>query len=120
MDLSFARKDLERLYVDRCNIYEYQEVLDPETGITEHQEVLVHENVPCKLSHKSVSQAGEGIVAPINLVSSLTLSPDITVPAGSKIIVTRNGIATAYRNSGEPAIHINHQKIVLELFEDYA
>lgn len=120
MDLSFARKELERLYVDRCSIYEYKEVFNPNTCITTHEEVLVHENVPCKLSHKSVSQTGEGLGSPMNIISSINLSPDITVLAGSKIIVTRNGISTAYRGSGEPAMHINHQKIVLELLEDYA
>lgn len=118
MDLSFVRKDLERLYVDRCSICEVQCVQTP-CGCR-NELVPVHENVPCKLSHKSVSQAGEGVVSPINLVSSLTLSPDITVPAGSIIKVTRNGTTTTYRGSGEPAIHLNHQKIVLELWEDYA
>lgn len=120
MDLTSARKHIERLYFDRCSVFEYQEVTDPETGITGHEEVLVHENVPCKLSHKNVTSTGSGLAASVNLVSTLILAPEINVKAGSKIIVTRNGLSKVYRGSGEPAMHLNHQEIAIELWEDYA
>lgn len=120
MNLAFARKHIERLYVDTCRVVEYQEATEPETGITNMQEVTIHESVPCKLSHKTIAQSGDGVAASLSLVSKLIINPDIVIKPGSKILVTRNGVETAYKSSGEPARYLNHQEIVLELFEGYA
>lgn len=120
MNLSLARKCIEALYIDTCTIIEYQAVENPDTHITEMQEVVVHSGVPCKLSYKTVSQAGDGVSSAISLTSKLIINPDIEIKAGSKIIVKRNGIETAYKNSSEPARHINHQEIILSLFDGWA
>lgn len=120
MDLSIARKAIERLYLDTCNIIEYQEIENPDTHITDMQEVVVYENVPCKLSHKTVQSSGEGVASSLILSSKLILSPDLIIKAGSKINVIRNGVTTSYKNSGEPARHYNHQEIILELFDGWA
>lgn len=120
LDLQFARKAIEKLYIDTCNVYEYQLATDQDTHISNMQEVLVHENVPCKISHKTITQTTDGVAPSLNLVSKLIINPDIVIKPGSKIIVTRNGAETAYKNSGEPARYLNHQEIFLELFEEYA
>ena len=120
MDLSIARKHIEKLYLDRMTVIEYQEVTDPESFITSHQEVVVHENVPCKLSHHMPQVTGDGEAGSLFLSSFLTCSPDLVINAGSKIEVTRNGVTTAYKNSGEPARGLNHQKIMLEIFKDWS
>lgn len=123
MDLSFARKDLERLYVDTCSIIEYCSVTDPVTHITSpNQEVIVRENVPCKVSHKynTLTPAASGDVPSIELLSKLIISPDVQVKPGSKIIVTRNGVSTAYKCSSAPARYFTHQEIMMELLEGEA
>lgn len=119
MDLSFARKHIEQLYVDTCTVIEYEEK-QSSNFITGMAEKIVYENIPCKLSHKTISTAGDGTTPVITQVSKLILQPDIEIKAGSKIIVTRNGIETAYKNSGEPARYLNHQEIMLNLLEEYA
>lgn len=120
MDLSIARKFIEKLYLDTCTVIEYQSFEDPITHVTNMQEVVVHENIPCKLSHQSEKQAGEGVSSGLSLSSYIILNPDLVINAGSKIVVTRNGVETAYKNSGEPARHINHQKIMLDIFKGWA
>ena len=120
MDLSFARKQIEKLYLDTCNVIEYQEITDPDTHITGMQEVTVYENVPCKLSHKTVQSSGEGVASSLVLSSKLILSPDLVIKPGSKIDVTRNGVTTSYKSSGEPARHFNHQEIMLDIWESWA
>ena len=119
-NLSIARKYIEKLYLDTATVIEYREVEDETTHISNFQEVIVHENIPCKLSHQSEKQAGEGVSSGLSLSSYIILNPDLVINAGSKIVVTRNGIETAYKNSGEPARHINHQKIMLEIFKGWA
>lgn len=115
-----AKPFIEKLYIDKCNVYEMQSVKDEETGITSKEEVLVYENVPCKLSHQSEKQSGEGVGSSLFLSSFIHLSPDLNIKAGSKIVVIRNGKETVYKNSGEPANYITHQKIMLELFKEWA
>lgn len=120
LDLAFARKYIERMYLDTCTVIEYAEVTDPETHISGMQEVIVHENIPCKLSHHLPMTSTEGVASGLRLSSYIYVSPDITIKPGSKIIVTRNGKEIAFKNSGEPAMHINHQKIMLEVYDERA
>lgn len=120
MDLSSVRKFIEKLYLDTCTVIEYQSIEDPITHITDMQEVVVHENVPCKLSHQTEKQSGDGVASSLFLSSSIILSPDLVINPGSKIVVRRNGVETAYKNSSEPARHINHQKIMLEIFKGWS
>lgn len=121
MDLRFARKDIEKLYIDTCSVYEYQQQTDSSTHITRpNVEVLVYENVPCKLSYKTVTYANEGIANSLSQVTTLIINPEIDIKPGSKILVTRDGVTTVYKNSGLPARHINHQQITLENWDERA
>ncbi len=123
MDLSFAKKDLERLYVDTCSIIEYCSVTDPVTHITyPNHAVTVRENVPCRVSHKynTLAPAASGDVPSIELLSKLIISPDVQVKPGSKIIVTRDGVSTAYKCSSAPARYFTHQEIMMALLEGEA
>lgn len=120
MSWAFARQDIEKLYMDTCTVIEKQLARHPETGISSMQDVTAYENVPCKLSHKKIAYSEGGIVSVISLTESLIISPDIVIKPGSKILVTRNGITTAYKNSGEPGRYMTHQEIMLELDDKYA
>lgn len=118
MNLKFARKDIEKLYIDSCSIYEYQNVV--KNYITNKEEVLVHENVPCKITHKTITSASSGVFSGISLTSKLIINPEIVIKPGSKILVTRDGVTTAYKSSGQPARYTNHQEIILELEDERA
>lgn len=120
VDLTIARKHIEKLYVDTCNVVEHQVITDPTTKISGMQEITVYENVPCKISYQTVKPSGEGVGGSLFLSAKLICSPDIEIKPGSRIDVTRNGKTTAYKNSGEPARHVNHQEIMLELFDGWA
>lgn len=120
IDLTVARVGLEMLYTDVCNISEYLSIKDPITHITNKQLVVIHENVPCRLSHKTIQSTGDGAAPVVSQSTKLIIAPEIAIHAGSKISVTRNGVTTVYKQSGEPARYTNHQEIMLELEEDYA
>ncbi len=118
MDISFARKHIEQLYFDKCSVIEYQHVTEDNLSFV--REVQVYTDIPCHISHKTIVHATESMASNITLVSKLHVAPDIRIKAGSKIIVTRNGVSTVYKNSGEPAVYQTHQEIVLELEDDRA
>lgn len=114
-----ARKPLELLYTDTCTIAEFRKVVAP-NHTTHTEEVIVHENLPCRVSYDTTGYAGDGEFSSLQLVSKIYIAPEIEVKAGSKIYVTRNGITTIYENSGEPARYVNHQEITVDLWKDKA
>ena len=118
MDISIARKHVEMLYLDRCDIIEHIDVV--EDGITYKKEAVTASDVPCKLSHVRQMVTGDEVAPSTSLTSKLMISPEIKIKAGSKIIVYRNGVSTYYECSSEPAIFHNHQEIWIELLEGYA
>ena len=114
------RKALERLWKDRCSFYVQQEVTDPDTNLTDFQEVPLLEDQPCKLSFENLSTTDENHVATMAQAVKLFLSPDVSIKPGSKITVTQNGVTTEYSSSGVPAKYPTHQEIMLKLFERWA
>lgn len=115
-----VRKAIESLYKDMCSICELEKVKNPITHVSEKKEVEVYKDVKCRISFSSVSSARKGDTATITQVAKLFISPEIEIKPGSKIVVTHEGVTTAYQRSGVPAIYSNHQEIVLDLFKEYA
>lgn len=115
------RKILEDTYDGICFVYEYAKCKDSKSSFTKSKEVPVYEQVPCHLSFQKVSaaQVTEGATE-VTQVIKLFLAPELRLPAGSKIVVIQNGITTAYKQSGIPAIYSSHQEVILELFERWA
>jgi len=117
-----ARLAQESLYGDTCTITAFEEVDDPDTGMSDLIEVVEVENQPCKLSFETLPVAGsedDGSVSARQVVK-LFMSPDVTVKADSKITVTRMGIDYIYKRSGEVHIDEVHQEFTLEPYEDKA
>lgn len=112
-----VRKAIESLYIGMCNIYEYKEVFDEQTKLSSKQEVITHENIKCKLSYKNSPKSKD---AEVTQIIRLLIAPEIEIRPGSKIVVTQSGKTTAFKNTGEPQMFINHQEIELELFERWA
>lgn len=115
-----ARKAIESRYKGICTVYEYKNVKDEVTKITSKKEVAVLENQPCKLSFESLNPTTTDGVAVQSMGAKLFISPEVNIKAGSKVVVTQNGITTEFSNSGIPAIYSNHQEIMLTVFDKYA
>ncbi|WMM24051.1 hypothetical protein RBU61_14120 [Tissierella sp. MB52-C2] len=115
--IELARKAIESTYKGICTIWEYASVEDEDTGetITSPKPVPVHENIPCKVSKKTISSVSSSEVAnTIKYEPVLFISPDIEIKAGSKLVVTQNGVTREYKRSGEPFPYVTHQEIVLQ------
>lgn len=116
--LNLIRKHTESLYDGRCIITEF----DSQEGLINNTvATVVAEDIPCRVSYKSIPHSEQTATATAVTQSiKLFLSPDITVKAGSQIIVTQNGVTTAYKASGEPAVYVSHQEVELVLKERWA
>ena len=112
---------LAKLWIGKCTIYEYQDITDPNTFQTTHEQVPVLVDEPCRLSYNREQstniQSGAAVVS-----QSITLfiRPDLVIKPGSVIEITQHGVTEKYKGSGKPAIYTNHQEIVLQLYEETA
>ncbi len=111
---------LQTLWKDTCKVIVHDKVKNEQTKVTEFVERTLAEGQPCKLSWESLSAVGEGNTAAIAQSVKLFLSNQISVPAGSKIIVTRQGKTYDFQRSGEPAVFTFHQEVMLEPWKRWA
>jgi len=114
-----VRKAIESLYIGKCTVTEHQKV-KKSNGSTGFSDVAVLEDQACRLSFNTVqtiTQNEDGSASEVQTVT-LFISPDVRIAPGSKITVTQNGVTEDYMQSGEPAMHTNHQEIPLELYRE--
>ena len=114
------RKVIESLYIAKCNIYGFGNVED-EFGRTESKEMLLHEEIPCRVSFKNISTANqtEAFASTFQEIK-LFINPEIVISEGSKIEVTQNNRTTMYKSSGTSAVYSNHQEIILKNYKEKA
>ena len=116
-----ARKAIESLYDGLCTITEHQKI-QKENKSTGFQDVVIQENIPCRLSFKTINNTNqtETAASTVGQITKVFLAPEIKVKPGSKLTITQNDVVTEYKSSGEPAFYSTHQEIVLELFKGWA
>lgn len=116
-----VKSALATMWTDTATIYQYGESFDASTGRTIFSEVVLYEDVPCKLSFQSTTTTGTTAnVATVEQSVKAFLGTEYTVPAGCKIVVTRGDRVNEYKSSGEPSVFHNHQEIALEKFDGWA
>ena len=119
-ELEKAKKAIQSLWTGVCNIFGFKDVED-KYGATTHAEVVLFENLPCRLSFKNISQTSQTeSFAVSSQVVKLFIAPEVYVPPGSVIEVTQNGVTRKYKHSGISAVYTNHQEIVLEAYKGSA
>lgn len=110
-----VRKAKEKLYTGLCTVTEKQKI-KKENKSTGFEEINVHENIPCRLSYKTVTNTNPSDTAStIIQTAKLFIAPEYKVKAGSTITVIQNEVTTIFKNSGEPAVYSTHQEISLEI-----
>lgn len=126
----YHRKQMEKLYTDVCNVYEYVKKRDDKSKVTKTERTLVYELLPCRMSFGTfVRPSGDEVTSNLTLSVVLFLSPDKLIKAGSEIEVERNVLSSdnnslprivKLKNSSSPYIYPTHQEITCSILEDYA
>lgn len=116
-----VKKALKKLWKDSCTVYIHSKKRNEQTKLTEFVETALFENEPCKLSFESLTTISETAHAPSKRQGAkLFLDNELSIPSGSKIVVTREDKTFEYKKSGEPGMFTHHQEIPLELFDGWA
>lgn len=114
------RKAIQSLWSGVASVTVCEGVLDPVTGRTEPAERVTVEEVPCRVSYRTVSPAApEGEAAQAGQGVTLYLDPAVDIPEGSKVTVTQNGVTRDYARSGKAAVYSCHQEVPLEVFRGW-
>ncbi|MBC6681311.1 hypothetical protein [Zhenpiania hominis] len=119
VDMKLAEQAVKSLWRDTMTVIEHRKV-KKENGITGFEDVETIKGEPCKIIFKTLQATDQQEAAGLTQGIKLLCDKNRTIPEGSKILVLHEGIETAYRQSGKPAVYSVHQEIMLELFERWA
>ena len=115
---SYARSAVERLYEDRCSVrVDNDKHYDAGTNLTSLLPRTIITDEPCRLSYKSLTSTTPDNSSAVVMQSTvLYIAPEIVIPPGSVITVTKkNGTKADYHQSGFPAMYSTHQEIPIIL-----
>lgn len=112
---------LRKLWDGACDVFIRETAVNKANGRNEPVETCVLRGESCRLSFSTVTATSENSEAAlVKQVVKLFISKDVTIPEGSKIVVTQKGVTANYRRSGKPAVYSTHQELVLEHFKEWA
>lgn len=112
---------LKNLLTDRCTITIQKEQKNPVNKQTEFIDTVLLSDEPCRVSFESISSTSpDNGTALVSQAVKLFLRPDVYIPSGSTITVTRKGRTETYVRSGKPSLYPSHQEIILKLKKERA
>lgn len=120
-NLAAYRNALRSMWDGTATIVVLEGSVDETTGRTVQKEITLAENLPCRVSYRSVKSTTPQEEAAL-VAQSITMYIDssVDIPEGSKIIVSQNGVTEHYSRSGKPAVYTCHQEVPLELCREWA
>ena len=114
------KKAMRSLWCDKCTVTTKQTTKNA-VGRSVQTDVTLFTDVPCRLSFNSVTVPNESSKAALKVQSTtLIIDNSHTIPAGSEISVTHEGVTRQYVQSGVSSVYTYHQEIPLTLQKEWA
>lgn len=124
---------VESLYSGTCTVTATTPTFDEITKQTTNTETTLFADQPCRLSFISAPPSDKLVATSQSLLHSdpprahfvdqqikLFIAPSLSIPPGSKISVTQNGVTALFKSSGAPAVYSSHQEIELVRLDNFA
>lgn len=121
MSLGQIKQALQTLYTGTATVYTYGYVTDErgaEVMSEEATEALT--DIPCRLSYDRKENNEQNTVGTIVQDITMHCDPSYDIPAGSKIVITQNGVTRTYKCSSKPAVYESHQEVELTAYRERA
>ena len=117
--IPLVKQAIESLYDGKAIIEEARKRKN-EKNVTVSVWAVVAEEIPCRVSYKTLSAAETSDTAD-TLAQGITLftAPDIDVKPGSRITVRQRGREMKFSSSGIPAVYDSHQEIPMTRREEH-
>lgn len=117
--IPLVKQAIESLYDGKAIIEEARKRKN-EKNVTVSEWAVVAEDIPCRVSYKTLSAAEKSDTADgITQAITLFTAPDIDVKPGSHITVRQRGREMKFSCSGIPAVYDSHQEIPLARREEH-
>ena len=117
--IPLVRRSVERLYDGWATVEEARKEKNPK-NITALVWSAVAQDVPCRVSYKTVAPAGRSdTVDSIAQAITLFTAPEIDIKPGSRVTVTQRGRTMRFACSGIPAVYESHQEVPLTRWEEH-
>ena len=117
--IPLVKQAIESLYDGRAIIEEARKRKN-EKNVTVSEWAVVAEDIPCRVSYKTLSAAEKSDMADtITQAITLFTAPNIDVKPGSRITVRQRGREMKFSCSGIPAVYDSHQEIPLTRIEEH-
>ena len=107
---------LESTYFDKCTIKRKEKVKNPNTGVTETEEVIIVEDIKCALSKKDIQVMNVDGIGALAFSHLLFLNPNVDVQEGDTVEVTSMGKISSYLAS-KPFYYSSHSETLLSYKE---
>ncbi len=113
------RSVLEGLYEDKCTVtIRHGDKVDEETLETVPDEEILYFDIPCRLSYGH-SRTINGLMHDGSEQDiTLFVGPDVEIPTGSRIKVSRASVIMHFGRSGLPSVYMSHREYPVEAWED--
>lgn len=112
--LARHRRAIEKLYTDRCTIYKYKMVWDPERGEDVKRLVPIVVGQPCRISQRALGVNGQTEAQNnIQYETKLFIAPEFEIEQGNFLEVTRDSVTRKY-HAGEPFPYPTHQEVSIQ------
>lgn len=117
--IPLVKQAIESLYDGKAVIEEARKRKN-EKNVTVSEWAVVAEDIPCRVSYKTLSSAEKSDTANgITQAITLFTAPDIDVKPGSRITVRQRGREMKFSCSGIPAVYDSHQEIPMTRREEH-
>jgi len=120
VDNAGYKRAMRMIWVDKCTVKVKRDTTTS-VGRTVQSEETIVSDAPCRLSFDTVTVPEETSSAAKKVqATTLFLSNEYEIPAGSHIIVTHENVTRDYVSSGVPSVYTYHQQIPLTLKGEWA
>ncbi len=113
------KKFLELLYDETLNYIVNEPYTDEITKRTLFKPVtypIDGTTIKCRVSKETIRPTETNGLTSVTEVLKIFTNPEVEIPAGSKIIISKDGNSAEYEQSGKSAKYESHQEIPVELW----
>lgn len=115
-----VKDSLAKLYKDSMDVYTNTYAKDSKTKQSKPTKTQIYTDITCRISFETLTDTSHEDAPLVKQQIRVFCSPDVSIPAGSELVITRNGITSTYKCSSKPAIYDSHIEVTAEPVGEYA
>ncbi len=117
--LRACRKWIDKMNTGVMTVYEFEPVVEEDSGITDFELTPVLTDIPCRLSYQDKQAATKDEPAQADKRVRVITAVDVDVKEGAVLEITYDGETHKYKQAGKTHINDFRKSIPLEAYEEH-